>query len=398
MECLHAETILRLPAKVANLTLDNLSGAQCLQFFPQTPNLTSFDFSICLSDRVPYANPPLTVLQQLHTAKLHADQTGLYGVVGEILDRITAPALKTLDLLVGNLGGLRGSWPMASFSSFLARSSCTLTRLRLGESVMFPRDFLECLRLLPSIIELQLINLRLADTHFVTNKSDIPVWKRLVYLPGRQNNLLPNLEYLRVHVFNSPRDEIFYVIRSRWWSDEDDELDIIDRPSRLKMCRLGQRVGFKEEAFLQVEALQDEGLDIELESSRDVYVLKLWIIRRVLTYMLSFVVKWTGTRISEAFSRFLSWHLPSTRPTLSPCFEVLRAAVVIFFQQSKGLFLQAVVSSWVLTLDNYPLVVLALIMSAMFVDRCHGSRYDILYTSSSPGSSEESTKCDKPRL
>lgn len=136
--------------------------------------------------------PPLRIYHKLHTIKLHAVSESLYDDVGEIFGHLTAPALKTLDLLVGNKPSRSSSWPMSSFSSFIARSSCAVTRLRLGESVMLPGDFDKCLYLLLSITELQLDNLPFADTHF-SKDSWIPVWSGFNRVPGHQTALLPNL-------------------------------------------------------------------------------------------------------------------------------------------------------------------------------------------------------------
>lgn len=255
---LPSSTVLQLPEQLAELSLRRLTTSQCMQILPYTPNLKAL--TIQINSRIEEIDQ---TQQNMVIPMLQLQELGVcfWDQHRSIIDYITAPSLLTCKF------DNDSSWSMSSFSSFLARSSFSLTRLSFKKASMPGNEFLECLSLLSSLTELDLEDVTCLDDFTLS---------QLIYRPGHTINLLPSLSVLNIQrgeIYNfniRPADQLYIdIVTSRWRPD-------ISRPSRLSRCRL-RFWSFsipQEHARSQVDMLRNEGLDIKIAFSKKQRILK----------------------------------------------------------------------------------------------------------------------------
>lgn len=244
-------TALQLPGQLTELSLDRVTPRQLIQILQHTPNIMTLTCAIYTTDSDQSYNDQVIVILMPHLFKLELIADTATNIC-YILNYITAPSL--LDLSID-------CWSMHFFSSFVERSSCSLTKLSFRGADIPPQEFIECLSMFSSLVELDLENIRSTNNFML---------EQLIYHPARRFNLLPALSVLKVQVANEHYLPIVYydqmfieIVKSRWQPD-------FNRPSRLNCCRLYFQhfpASKKEDLIHQVDVLRNEGLDIKIAFS-----------------------------------------------------------------------------------------------------------------------------------
>lgn len=100
-------------------------------------------------------------LPQLHTLCLDGDQH-LHNTfhMSNTLMNICAPKLRKLEILgrSGRPDGDTAAEPLSAIKTLLHRSKCPLERLNVESMTMLPDEFISCLRLIPTLVELVVHN------------------------------------------------------------------------------------------------------------------------------------------------------------------------------------------------------------------------------------------------
>lgn len=245
---LPSSTVVQLPEQLAEISLRGIATSQCMQILQYTPNLTSLAYAMTSWEIGETPHNQAIVMLQLQELDLDMKVH-----IGHLINYITAPSLQTFKL-DGN--SCIDSWSMVSFSSFLARSTFSLTQLSLKNVNIRSAEFLRCLSLFPTLTELDLQDLPCLDDSTLN---------QLIYRPEHQFNLLPALSVFNVKMYGSRIQSVYTcqlyidIVKSLWWPDT-------NRTSQLSLCRLafGSSSVSQEHARLQVDMLRSEGLDITL--------------------------------------------------------------------------------------------------------------------------------------
>lgn len=203
----------------------------------------------------------------MHTLRELHIHTVYSAFCGYIFDSLSCPSLINLciDPPMSTTAIL---WPQDRLSSFLARSSCTLRRLSLGNISLENPSLVDCLGELPSLFEL---HIREINTIIPTVTS--PLFDRMTH--GRQfpvgdqpKILVPMLKVFRLDNTSAPKSEVLAMIRSRWNLMEVDNIGQnvqgTSSLTRLKSVHLGFRHKHDCEQLARARDLRDEGLDIRI--------------------------------------------------------------------------------------------------------------------------------------
>jgi hypothetical protein len=252
---IFSPTLLRLPPQLVRLSLEtSVTPSQLLDLLRQCPNLEHLgrlNF-IASSDHSRGA----VVLPRLGALDISVEDW----FPGDTFFRhLTVPSLKVLE--VSFLEG--EEWPSGTFNSLLLRSSCPLERLSLGYTSMEPGDFLECLRAVPSLVNLHVSYGDVAN-HWVLDA--------LTFVPGATTNVLPNLQVFIMASNNA--DILTYesfanMVESRWWLGEQavDFSGHARRTSRLSRAHLrfehsGPQIS--QDVLQRIGRFREEGLQVSL--------------------------------------------------------------------------------------------------------------------------------------
>lgn len=253
---LYNKTI-HLPKQLTHLDLDDLTFEQSISALGYCPQLVELRMVFCveLQPEEIFPDEPV-VLPNLEVLILVWETPAHY-----IFDHITIPAIDNLSISADECD----SWSSTSFASLVTRSSCAPTKLELTSIEMEEEDFIEMLRLLPSLVYIDLECVRFVDDS---------VYTALIYKNGA--SLVPKLEELYFHTMDcNPTDTIILqVAKSRWWSLSDAAVingpADMDRPSRLKRfaiwahLRDDDRQSVHPRVAKEIDKLSDEGLSIHI--------------------------------------------------------------------------------------------------------------------------------------
>jgi hypothetical protein len=255
---------LRLPSPCHLVELC-LHGRLCLtellSIMRRCPNVeelyaTASDFSP--SEHLP---DNIIFLPRLRQLDLTADEWDLGDA---FFSHFTTPSLNKFR--ASFMATVDSDWPFQSFNTFLLRSSAPLKYLYLKGISMECEHFLECLRAVPSLVDLS-IN----DVDYL----DGLVLDALTFHPYAPENLLPCLQiFLARTVFDAPGDTMeksfATMVESRWWSDVH-SVDVMTHHGQVSRLTKAE-LSFAEdrESLIDVNArrrirtLQEEGLDVSL--------------------------------------------------------------------------------------------------------------------------------------
>lgn len=207
----------------------------------QAPNLVECDLYTTDGDEEIRSSRPT-----IHLTRLRAIAMQGWGNQGLLFDHLTLPALISFQYIYNGC-----IWSQAQFVSLLSRSSCSLKILVLSipGSQSDKVELVECLRLMPSLVYLQL-DLILSERDLLSlafSRSMLPI------TPAHY--LVPKLEFLRLSMHSMRLDEVIAdVIESRQIAESHNnpiglyplktvQFDLICRPifnssilSRLRDC------------------------------------------------------------------------------------------------------------------------------------------------------------------
>lgn len=223
------------------------NGASCLKVLSECTSLTHGIFQLAHSSArdTPIAAhlPHLTTL----VLKPALDLTTFF-------DALTLPALTALEILPWSMD--HTTWPQATFSRFVFRSACAITKLR-SRDVFTQKDLIQCLQDLPSLVELDV-------EESAQHQAIGPAFVALMtcrYLENDSVCLVPQLESLRIRgllMFGANGEKkLVEMVRSRW------------KPMKvgvgsLEHVHLRFHRAVKEDALMPLKRLKMEGLDINV--------------------------------------------------------------------------------------------------------------------------------------
>jgi hypothetical protein len=244
----------RFPSQLTVLHIEcTFTPAQFLTCLHTCPNLEDVSFCIgppSFADAFPDDFIRVFSLCRLRRMDLTIDE----GHSGEtVLDHITLPLLDWLKL---TFMVYVEPWPQESFLSLISRSSCNLTVLTLEWPDITDNQFLECLRRLPSLVELNL--------DFETLPSDLMVTALIV---GEDEILLPKMQRFTLAVGFGAIEHLFLpMVESRWFAVH--TADPHCGVACLTYARASVRTWLHdpdESCQRRVSKLREEGLDIAMD-------------------------------------------------------------------------------------------------------------------------------------
>ena len=100
----------------------------------------------------------------VHAAQLQSLQLSIAaGITSEVFNCLTIPAIRHLSC---SLFEWEDEFPRTNFTSLISRSSCSLQTLSLQNFRISDVDFIECMRAVPSLCELSIINVHISNQVF----------------------------------------------------------------------------------------------------------------------------------------------------------------------------------------------------------------------------------------
>jgi hypothetical protein len=203
--------------------------------------LDEFTISSCYGDpySMNYPDPVTLSIRSLRVFQTLGPASSI------MLDHMTFPKLQEITF-----DGIQAAWSRTGFQQ-LIRSSCHIKKLVLRNVAMSQDSLIECLRRLPSLVEL-----KMEMTHpFLDNV----VIRRLTQ-KGSKLPLVPNLRVLDLGGTFEFDDHVFAnMVESRWHLRSPANIE------RLKLARLRycHRVP-NPSAITRLEEFRDQGLDLEV--------------------------------------------------------------------------------------------------------------------------------------
>jgi F-box-like len=193
---------------------------------------------------------PVTAV--IRTSRLKSLTVNSTWGISQLLDRLMAPDMLNLDVVVTNV-----VLPLSKFVLFIKRSSCPLQSLSLSGVGIYGTQLFECLQLIPSLVELELSSISLRD-EIVQLLGPFPT-------PGHSQCLLPNLRVLgykgRLN-FNSL--SISGILLFRWRQGTN------SRVAQLRRVNLKTILHISDvPAISQYRQLVAEGLDLSIGTDRE---------------------------------------------------------------------------------------------------------------------------------
>lgn len=253
--------IMCLPKQLTRVHFNGLTCAQALSSIHYCPHILEFRGTFSkIGASFPEGRIVFPRLQTLDIS------FGAEANVDNIIDHLTIPALNNLSISSCEHEEV---YITSSFASFISRSSCALTELYIGTAEMLGIEFLDVMRLLPSLVVLDLDAIRFMDD---------TVYTALIYKDD--NSLLSKLEEFTVASFVcSPSDEVILeVAKSRWWSETKTQTAIASHPSkppsRLKKfqviaeARSDNRESLQSNVVEELARLARQGFDIDIKFGR----------------------------------------------------------------------------------------------------------------------------------
>lgn len=243
--------ILRLPSQLTLLHSDRILTP--LQFLTTLRTCSYLeDVSACLGPPSPTDILPndITSLPCLLSLGLTIEEE----YSGDtFFDHVTLPMLDRLKL---TYKVTVEPWPQSSFLSLVSRSSFNLRALTLEWAEMSETQLLECLRKLPSLVELHI--------EFESFPCDT-ILDALRFVTDADQNLLPRLEHFKLDVSYGDFDESFVsMVESRWWLSTKDAPGV----TRLRCAHGSVReswINMDEPIASRLRKLREEGLIVSLK-------------------------------------------------------------------------------------------------------------------------------------
>jgi hypothetical protein len=150
-------------------------------------------------------------LQQLHqvfATRLRSLQLSVPTprIVATLLDNLILPTLRELSI---SNAALAHSGPFTHIPQFIKRSACSLLSLSLIGLQLNDDDLLQCMQVMPSLIELTI-----SDSYEITKQTIRNLTPNMTLYPP----LLPNLQRLEISSFGLTIDymELHGMLRARW--------------------------------------------------------------------------------------------------------------------------------------------------------------------------------------
>ena len=160
-------SLFRLPwHQLTKLVVAGITVVEMLGMLRCSPNLMEFHITEqdCQDYPDAYLDIPIVTLNQLQTLNIRYPTQP-----HNIFERLTLPALRDLTMT------RTLHWPRSEFMTFLSRSSCSLTRLQVHNSVSSAAQLIEILDNMPLLVEMDII-----DDSF---ERDDDLMMRLIYDP-----------------------------------------------------------------------------------------------------------------------------------------------------------------------------------------------------------------------
>jgi hypothetical protein len=190
MRGIYLEDFLLPSSQLTQLFINCDYADQCIEILHVTPNIINCKLHARYAS-FRYLGPHVHATQ-LKSLEFHAHKS----IIATIFDALSLPAVQEIT---GYGGG--SIFPHISFLSLITRSSCLLQSLSLDSFQMLESDLIECLRNIPSLHELSIINLDITNETF----------RVLHSTPGLPSCLLPELRRFH-YVSNLVLD--FHVLAS----------------------------------------------------------------------------------------------------------------------------------------------------------------------------------------
>jgi F-box-like len=242
-----------LPLKgLTNLSTPLYDFAQCLDVLRHSPCLVTAEFSEMVpSDITMLASVTAPQLKQL-SLDMKKPKDNLSRPASDILDALTFPSLCELEII-----GHQCEFRHTSFISFINRSSCSLTHLKLYHLSLSADHILQCFRIVPSVV-----NLHLTGLHGVMSNDIIRMLD-----PSRtsesssMNFLLPNLRKLFFSGEHFDWLDVSNMLACRWSMPT-----TRNSPARRRLCTLTVNTNrenrIDESAKVVMQRLIAEGMDV----------------------------------------------------------------------------------------------------------------------------------------
>jgi hypothetical protein len=250
-----------LPAQLLSLDIDcGITPTQCLDVLLRCPILEHFGHVII--DPSPYDHTPNNsgVIALPHLFSLHTTVDGWDAdhVNGPFFDHLILPSLAIFCIQFKR----RTVWHLSSFNNFLVRSSCPLQSLSMNSAILDSDSFLRCLRGIPSLVDLEMEACSGVAASWVLNP--------LIFVPGRSNNLVPNLRTFVIkktpYPMVSAYNEVFAdMVESRWWPDGKQHSYEVSRLTRAELSFEDRKSHVDVKVLHRIRKLREEGLDVSVD-------------------------------------------------------------------------------------------------------------------------------------
>jgi hypothetical protein len=191
-----------------------------------------------------YAPVTLVPLRSLHII----EGTGTC----HFLDSLTVPNLREIAFSFKWFT----DWPHTKFLQLLTRSSCVLEKLVLSYVAMKDHELIECLRMMPSLVELRIEG----SVDLLLNNNVVDGFKQ----KGTQQPLVPNLRFLALEgAFAFCDDHFADMLESRW------DAQPHSTTACLQYVRLTYRRIPSPVVLVRFQCLRDSGLDVDIVHAED---------------------------------------------------------------------------------------------------------------------------------
>jgi hypothetical protein len=243
-----------------------LGQRDCLEWLHRCSNLIDCSVTICGDVGLP-SSVVMARLPRLVKLKIMWESEADLFAPGDLFNGLVTSALSALCIQY-EYAGLTG-WPQLPFVSFLSRSACALRKLHLTDIPITDVQLIECLCILPSLVEL-IIDYDGIDSmlHPVTDM----LFQRLIYRPPNLRSLpllSPQLQAITFEGHFMVDGQTFGdMVASRWRIHGDMGVDdSIFEIARLKSVTWRYNRNLDGETRARLEQYKEEGLELYISKS-----------------------------------------------------------------------------------------------------------------------------------
>ncbi|KAF9064644.1 hypothetical protein BDP27DRAFT_1333240 [Rhodocollybia butyracea] len=188
--------------------------------------------------------------------------------------------LPSLDVIVLD-GCWRGAWPTETFISFISRSSCMITTFTLHSISLSDSDFIAALRVMPSLLHLEIKDHKWDDEHVQTQRSSITsrLISSLIQCESTSVCLVPKLHTLHLvsKLDTGAFDDSSFLsmIESRWFRPGSDLCATMFAMGRHCIRSVVLKFGWREvdpEVYKPLRILDKEGLRVVVSGTNGIQV------------------------------------------------------------------------------------------------------------------------------